>query len=203
VLPSGPATRTPPLNRTALTTLRVENLVSLASGDVQAAEARVRADFAVAAGECLCISGASGSGKTLLLRAIADLDPSDGRVYLGDEERFSMSAPEWRRRVGYLPAESAWWAETVGEHFPQYELEFLGELGFDPAVLGRRVTRLSTGERQRLALLRQLSTTPQALLLDEPTASLDPANTERIEALLGRYRQETGAAVVWVSHDPS
>jgi putative ABC transport system ATP-binding protein len=185
-----------------LTTLRVENLVSLASGDIQIPEARVTADFAVGAGECLCISGPSGSGKTLLLRAIADLDPSDGRVYLGDEERFSMGAPEWRRRVGYLPAESAWWADTVGEHFPRPVAGFLGELGFESAVLDRRVARLSTGERQRLALLRQLGMAPEALLLDEPTASLDPANTARIEALLESYRRDAGAAVVWVSHDP-
>jgi ABC-type iron transport system FetAB ATPase subunit len=185
-----------------LTALRLENLTSRAAGDGHHAAARITASLSVAAGECVCISGASGSGKTLLLRAIADLDPSDGRVYLGDEERFSMSGAEWRRRVSFLPAESAWWADTVAEHFPAGEPDFLGELGFEPAVMGRQVARLSTGERQRLAVLRQLSTAPQALLLDEPTASLDPANSERVEALLARFRRETGAAVVWVSHDP-
>jgi ABC-type sulfate/molybdate transport systems ATPase subunit len=73
--------------------------------------------FAVAAGECVVLSGPSGCGKTLLLRALADLDPAEGRVMLDGTERMEMDAPVWRRQVGWLPAEAAWWAELVGEHF--------------------------------------------------------------------------------------
>ena len=54
-----------------------------------------------------------------------------------------------------------------------------------------------------LALIRLLVNQPRVLLLDEPTANLDPASVERVEALLMRYRQQTGAAVLWVSHDPA
>ena len=61
--------------------------------------------------------GPSGSGKTLLLRAIADLDPSEGNVSLGDENKESVAAPEWRRRISYVAAEPGWWAATPADHF--------------------------------------------------------------------------------------
>jgi putative ABC transport system ATP-binding protein len=64
------------------------------------------------------------------------------------------------------------------------------------------VTRLSTGERQRLALVRLLAQTPEALLLDEATANLDPSNGARVESVVETYRKAQGAAVLWVSHDP-
>ncbi|MCX8255013.1 MAG: ATP-binding cassette domain-containing protein, partial [Beijerinckiaceae bacterium] len=73
-------------------------------------------DLAVAPGACATISGPSGAGKSLLLRMIADLDPSDGEVALGDRSRAAMPAPAWRARVAYLAAEAGWWAERVDAH---------------------------------------------------------------------------------------
>jgi ABC-type iron transport system FetAB ATPase subunit len=64
-----------------------------------------------------------------------------------------------------------------------------------------QVSRLSTGEKQRLALARALMNQPRVLLLDEPTASLDAANTQVVEALIAGYRRDSGTAVLWVSHD--
>lgn len=162
--------------------------------------------FEVAAGECVALSGPSGCGKTLLLRALADLDPSEGAVHLDGTERNEMPAPDWRRQVGWLPAEASWWAETVGEHFIRAgvppALPKLAALGFEEDVLEWRVDRLSTGEKQRLALFRLLLNEPKVLLLDEPTASLDVSNVSRVEAVISEYRSTTGAAVVWVSHYP-
>lgn len=83
----------------------------------------------------------------------------------------------------------------------ELEPDWLERLGFSAEVLGWRVRRCSTGERQRLALLRLLANRPQALLLDEPTASLDPESVGRTEMLLADYRLSHDAAVVWVSHD--
>lgn len=156
----------------------------------------------IRAGECVCLFGPSGSGKTTLLRTIADLEIHDGQVLLDNSECTSFSGSEWRRRVGMLPAESAWWYDRVGEHFEVVDEQALAQLGFDPDIVDRKVARLSTGERQRLALLRLLAGRPRALLLDEPTASLDPKNTRRAEQLLARYRQQERAPVLWVSHDP-
>lgn len=159
------------------------------------------------------LSGPSGAGKSLLLRAIADLDPSDGEVFLDGQRRSQMRPTHWRRRVGLLPAESGWWGEVVAAHFvPAVETAdaasddsltaLLAALHFGAEVLGWDVTRLSTGERQRLALARLLANRPKALLLDEATANLDPANRERAEGLILDYARRHEAPVLWVSHDP-
>jgi ABC-type iron transport system FetAB ATPase subunit len=158
-------------------------------------------DLTVAPGECVCLSGPSGAGKTLLLRSIADLDPHEGRVFLDDVDSLTVDAPSWRQAVGLLPAESQWWWDTVGPHFPVVDGERLEALGFGEEVLAWEVSRLSTGERQRLALLRLLVNRPRVLLLDEPTAALDPSSAGQVEALLGDYRREAKAPVLWVSHD--
>ena len=164
-------------------------------------------DLTLATGERIFLSGASGSGKSLLLRAVADLDPHRGEVWLDELPRSRLTPPEWRRRVGLLPAESHWWAETVGEHWRAPVADspieaLLVALGFDVDVSGWAITRLSTGERQRLALARLLLNQPQALLLDEATANLDSVNRERVETVLEDYRAAHATAMLWVSHDP-
>ena len=113
-------------------------------------------DLDLAAGEALALLGPSGSGKTLLLRAIADLDPNQGRVALDGEDREAMPAPTWRRRVTYLSAEPGWWAERAGEHFPDAEgaKALLPPLGLPEDIMARPIAELSTGERHRLALVR-------------------------------------------------
>jgi putative ABC transport system ATP-binding protein len=159
-------------------------------------------DFAMAAGECVSLSGESGTGKSLLLRALADMEPHGGQVLLDGVPCDAMAPTRWRRNVALLAAESAWWHDRVGAHFSDPQVSLLMELGFQEQVLAAEVHRLSTGERQRLALLRLLAGSPRVLLLDEPTASLDPQNTRRVERLLSRYRENRNAALLWVSHDP-
>ena len=155
----------------------------------------------VAAGECLGLSGPSGSGKTLLLRAVADLEEHSGRCLLGDQPAQAMTPSQWRQQVAYLAAESAWWHDSVAPHFPNATVPNLADLGFEPEVLQWSVARLSTGERQRLALLRLLAGRPRVLLLDEPTANLDMDNTRAMEALLAQYQRQHNAALLWVAHD--
>jgi ABC-type iron transport system FetAB ATPase subunit len=160
-------------------------------------------DLELAAGECVTLSGPSGSGKSRLLRAIADLDPHAGEAWCDGARQQALSGPAWRRRVALLPAESAWWSERVGDHFAGLDSALLARLKLPPEAADWEVGRLSSGERQRLALLRLLSIEPEVLLLDEPTANLDQTNGERVEALLRDWRIERGTAVLWVSHDPA
>ena len=155
----------------------------------------------VGAGECLGIMGPSGTGKSLLLRAIADLDPHDGEVWLEGVRCRDLTPVQWRTRVGLLPPESCWWLPRVADHFLNGLPVPLEALGLNPAILEEPVIRLSSGEKQRLALLRLLANRPRVLLLDEPTANLDPANTRRMEAVINDYRQAQSVAVIWVSHD--
>ena len=157
--------------------------------------------FSVAAGECLCLSGPSGTGKSLLLRAIADLDPHEGEAWLDGIPCETMAPAQWRGRVGLLPPESSWWLPRASDHFHDGNTPPLESLGLASGLLREPIARLSSGERQRLALLRLLANTPRVLLLDEPTANLDPASARRVEALIADYRQTRQAAVIWVSHD--
>ena len=149
------------------------------------------------------MSGPSGAGKTLLLRAVADLDPNEGLVTLDGRDRSTIAGPEWRRLVGYVPAEPGWWADTVGGHFGEWTaaLALLRDLGFQEAAKAWPITRLSTGERLRLALVRALMVRPRVLLLDEPTAALDAVSVAAVESLI-KARIEAGLAVLWVTHDP-
>ena len=156
----------------------------------------------LSAGECIAVQGPSGAGKTLLLRAIADLDPSEGLVSLDGRDRATIAGPEWRCLVGYVPAEPGWWADTVGEHFSEWTaaLPLVRELGFPEEARGWPITRLSTGERLRLALIRALMVRPKVLLLDEPTAALDPASMAAVESAIAA-RIRAGLAVLWITHD--
>lgn len=158
----------------------------------------------VADGDCVAVMGPSGAGKTRLLRAIADLDPNQGEVVADGVDRARVSGPAWRRVVGYVPAESGWWADTVSAHFPDAAgaRTLLTELRLPADMLDWSVARLSTGERQRLALVRALVRAPRALLLDEPTGALDEAARTVVEALLRRQLQ-AGTPILMVTHDPS
>ncbi len=146
---------------------------------------------------------ASGCGKSVLLRAIADLDPNQAeRVATGSGARDQMSATEWRKQVALLPANSGWWLDRVRGHFqnPEAIRAQLDQLDLPPQILDWRVNRLSTGEKHRLALLRCLENAPEVLLLDEPTAALDPDTTLKVEALL-KQQLANGVSLLLVTHD--
>lgn len=159
-------------------------------------------DLDVAGGETATLTGPSGSGKSLFLRAIADLDPHGGTAWLDGTRCEDFTPPEWRRHVAYLPAESHWWADRVGDHLARRDDSVIEALALSPEVLDWPVSRLSSGERQRLAIARLLAIIPHVLLLDEPTANLDRANTARVEQVVRSYQEKTGASVIWVTHDP-
>ena len=156
--------------------------------------------FAVGAGEVVCLSGPSGSGKSRLLRAIADLEAHAGRIFLEDREQGAVPAHDWRRQAMMVPADSQWWFDEVGAHFSGAP-EWPPVLGLSREVLAWPVSRLSSGERQRLALMRALHYGPRALLLDEPTANLDEAMTQAVEGWLLEEIHTRQLPVIWVAHD--
>ena len=176
--------------------LRVVNLRSHLAGPF---------DLTIEAGECVAVTGPSGAGKSLFLRMIADLDPSEGEVFLDAIERRSLPAPVWRRRVVYSAAEPGWWSESIQDHFRGEAIEFARamapRLGLAPGLLNGPVVRLSTGERQRQALIRAIAVASPVLLLDEPTGALDEDSTQRVEAVL-RECLATGVMIAMVTHSP-
>lgn len=151
--------------------------------------------------EIVCLSGASGAGKSLFLRAVADLIVHKGNAYLDDQKCSESNPVQWRKWVGFLPAESSWWMDKVGDHFSKKNNPYLSSLNLPAECLDWDVSRCSTGEKQRLAIARLLVQQPKVLLLDEPTASLDPDNVALVESLIKSYANEFNVPVFWVSHD--
>lgn len=160
-------------------------------------------DLSIEQGECIAIVGRSGAGKSVLLRLLADLDPGTGHVHLRGRSCDSWTGPEWRRRVLYQAAEPAWWAIKVSDHIPPQEhataTALMDRLALAPRLFDADVARLSTGERQRFALVRSLSRQPEVLLLDEPSASLDTESTALMEAVL-HDAMGTGLSILMVTH---
>jgi len=156
--------------------------------------------------EIVGISGSSGIGKTLFLRALADLDSHRGQLTLNGQNSSDVSAPVWRSRVALIPAESRWWYHDVKSHMTSAcnsdELVMLLEsLGFEGDVLNWQVSRLSTGEKQRLSVARVLIRKPSVLLLDELGSSLDKENCDLLETAVKKFQRRYGSPVLWVSHD--
>jgi ABC-type iron transport system FetAB ATPase subunit len=160
-------------------------------------------------GECVGLSGDSGSGKTRLLRALADMDEHSGGLSLDEAVCESERAHLWRKQVALVPAESQWWHDRVGQHFcishdhngsDCLDDSAIERMGFSKEVMNWQVTRCSSGEKQRLALLRTLVNRPRVLLLDEPTANLDPEKARHVEQLVADYLQHEKACCIWVSH---
>lgn len=155
----------------------------------------------LAAGECAAVVGASGSGKSLLLRQIADLDPGHGEAELDGRRRSAMRGFEWRRKVVYCQAEAGWWDDHVSAHYADRTeaVGVMSQLGLAEDKFDALVHELSTGERQRMGLARALLQKPRVLLLDEPTAALDEVATALVEAELARFLTRGGGILI-VTH---
>ena len=178
--------------------------------------------FDVGRGELVALMGPSGSGKTTILRAIAGLEPFHaGRLWI-EELAVEPGAPpppatlrRLRQKVGmvfqfhclfeHLPALDNVWLAPVYAHGVRREeaiqraRELLAAFGVDhrAQALPRE---LSGGEAQRVAIARALAVDPHVLLMDEPTASLDPARRAELRDLL-RGLVEQGRTLVVATHD--
>jgi ABC-type cobalamin/Fe3+-siderophores transport system ATPase subunit len=179
-------------------------------------------DLAVGAGEVVALIGPNGAGKSTLLRVLAGLlRPASGRVTLAGDDVHGLDRRAAARRIAVVPQVfDTLFPFTVREvaalgRTPHHGT--LGLFGSDDAaavdrslralgaydLAGRRIDRISGGERQRAVLAMALAQEPQVLLLDEPTAHLDPAHQLATMRLVIGLAHERGLAVLAILHDPN
>jgi putative ABC transport system ATP-binding protein len=175
--------------------------------------------IAVRPGDRLALTGPSGAGKTVLLRAVALLDAHDeGSIEWEGRSLSGEAIPAYRKQVVYLHQRPALFDGTVEDNLKYpFTLKahqakrfdraravcILETLKRDEAFLEKSSRDLSGGEAQIVALIRCLQLDPAMLLLDEPTASLDRATADATEELLNRWQHEASheRSFIWVSHD--
>jgi len=171
----------------------------------------------IRAQEIFTLIGPSGSGKTTLLRLIDLLDPPASGTILFDGQDTAVAETgrlSLRRRMAMVFQKPAVLNTTVAKNIA-FGLKFrgippaeaasrvesaLGLVGL-PAFASRRAITLSGGEMQRVAIARAMVTRPELLILDEPTANLDPVSSALIEDLILRIRQDFGTTVIIATHD--
>ncbi|SPC38338.1 ABC transporter ATP-binding protein [Latilactobacillus fuchuensis] len=171
-------------------------------------------DLMVASGEYVTLTGPSGSGKSTLLKLIASLlTPTSGTIQLDDSQIETIAPSEYRKRVSYCFQQPTLFGETVADNlnFPfeirqlpvdhDLILERLQQVGLTALYLTKQVTALSGGEKQRVALIRNLLFKPEVLLLDEVTTGLDAANKAIVDQLITDYNEIEGVTVISVTHD--
>lgn len=199
-----------------MTVLETEGLTCRYGG----AEAVCDLSFTLDRGDYVSLVGPNGSGKTTLIKAVLGLvTPVAGRISL-----FGVSLPEFREwhRIGYLPQRSS----PLNPYFPASVREIVGS-GLT-ALRGRRdwtavrragavdwaldlldisglqndlVGELSGGQQQRVMLARAIVSEPDLLILDEPSAALDPETRERFFSLLDSQQKQRGITIILVTHD--
>jgi ABC-type methionine transport system ATPase subunit len=164
-------------------------------------------------GEIVAVIGPSGGGKSSLIRLLAGLTRADsGTLTLDGRPIAELDARDYRRRVAMLFQQPHMMAGTVADNLrlparlrgeEDNGLDVAGLLrsvDLEPELMEREATTLSVGQQQRVALARLLAMDPACLLLDEPTAALDPVSAQTIVRLLQRLCDD-GVAILLVTHE--
>lgn len=204
--------------------LRIENLVmQYKTGDV----ALKNVSLEIPRGQVLALIGPSGAGKSTLIRCVNRLvQPTAGKIFLGDLELTHLGSSELRKarcRMGMIFQEYAlverlsvmenvlsgrlgyvgFWRSFLRK-FPQSDIDeafhLLQRVGLDHMV-DKRADELSGGQRQRVGICRALIQNPDLLLVDEPTASLDPKTSRQIMRLICELCEERQLAAIINIHD--
>ena len=158
--------------------------------------------------------GANGAGKTTLMRMLAGiLRPSSGRILCDGVEIGTLGAA-YREKLGYLPQEFGFYPEFTVQDYLEYmaalkglprteaarQIDALLERVSLTEVRRKKIVKLSGGMKRRVGIAQALLNDPEILILDEPTAGLDPRGREAILAQIRAYHRKRGTTVILVSH---
>lgn len=179
-------------------------------------------DLRVGSGQVLAVTGASGAGKSTVLRALLDVLPDGLHRAAGTVRWRGATVPQGRAARRWRRARCGWLAQDPGAALhPLWRVdrligeEFTGgaaargrrvealmhRLGLPPGLASRRAGELSGGQAQRVALARALCADPELLVLDEPTSALDRATADLVAEAVRSRRGVPGRCVVLVTHD--
>jgi osmoprotectant transport system ATP-binding protein len=196
--------------------IRLEGVTKRYPG--QATPAVDRVTLEIPAGQVVMLVGPSGCGKTTTLKMINRLiEPTEGRIVLGDEDVTNIDGDQLRRRIGYViqagglfphmtvaqniaivPKMLGWDASRIEER----TTELLDLVSLDPATYRDRYPKeLSGGQQQRVGVARALAADPPVLLMDEPFGAVDPITRQRLQDEMIRIQHELRKTVVIVTHD--
>lgn len=172
----------------------------------------------LAPGGILVLKGPSGTGKSTLLKTLARLlQAQGGQVYLQGRDWLNYSPSQWRVMVQYVPQKPVVFGGSLEDnlrrpfglksylgktHFEREQaLVWLEKLSLPEHLLSQAAGTLSGGEAARMALIRAMLTSPQVLLLDEPTAYLDGDSRSRATELISEWvKTGEGRGVIMISH---
>lgn len=170
-------------------------------------------DLDVMKGEVLAVVGPSGSGKSTLLRVMNRLLELDGgRISVKGKDIRKMDPIELRRTAVLVPQESVMLPGSVKDNVvygPRLAgmtercdvIRCLKDAGLSEKFAEKDASRLSGGEKKRVSIARALALRPEVLLLDEPTAGVDPKRVEKVERTILGFARKRKLTVVWVTHD--
>ncbi|MCE1245930.1 MAG: ATP-binding cassette domain-containing protein [Firmicutes bacterium] len=173
--------------------------------------------FSVEKGEIFVIMGPSGCGKSSILRLLNRLeDPDEGSIFYNGKNIAELPVTELRRSIGLVMQIPSMFEGTVLDNIlygpslcgadlkaKKEEIEtLLPWFSFDPSILKRDPDRLSVGEKQRVNILRTIANSPDVLLLDEPTASLDAASAAGVLEIIAGINKMKNTTIIMVTHIP-
>lgn len=170
-------------------------------------------DLHVAEGQRITLTGPSGSGKSTILKLVSSLiSPTQGQINFQGKDVAQLDPISYRRQVSYCFQQPSLFGTTVADNlrFPfelrdepfnqQQAVELLWQVDLDESYLNKKIETLSGGEKQRVALIRNLLFPPKVLLLDEVTTGLDENSKAIVHKLIRNYHQE-GTTILEVTHD--
>lgn len=168
--------------------------------------------FDIEKGDCMSIVGQSGSGKSTLLKLCADMIPiTSGNIYFNGKCYTRYNPIELRKKISYCLQTPELFGKSVCENleFPfkirkeqvnkQRIVKLLERFNIDESFLDKDIISLSGGEKQRISIIRNLLYTPDIILLDEATSSLDLENAKIVEEYVQELN-DLGVTVLWITH---
>lgn len=165
-------------------------------------------------GDIVTVTGPSGGGKSTLLKLMGSLiSPTSGKIHYKEKEISTYEPTEYRKQVSYFFQNAVLFDQTVRqnlsfpadireENFDEVRAkEGLETVQLSSTYLDKPVKDLSGGEKQRVALIRNLMYPPEVLLMDEVTSSLDKENREIILSFIRRLNEEEQVTILWITHN--